>query len=78
MTKPQNQLGAHPDRLLRRKNIESLFGISRSTIYARLDPASKQYDPAFPRKIQLSAKSVAWLESECQAYIQHLITTSRA
>ena len=71
--------GAIAHRLLRRKQIEQLFGISRSTIYARLDPKSKQYDPAFPKPIQLGTftTSIAWVEAEAQAYIAHLIAGSR-
>lgn len=65
-------------RLLRRKQLEQLFGISRSTIYARLDPKSKQYDPAFPKPIRLGlTSSIAWVEAEAQAYIAHLIADSR-
>lgn len=77
MQKPNIPQSAH--RLLRRKQIEQLFGISRSTIYARLDPKSKQYDPSFPRPIQLGASTplVAWVEAEAQAYIAHLIADSR-
>lgn len=74
------QQAANPSyhaRILRRKQIEEAFGISRSTIYARLDPKSKQYDPAFPRPIKLSLKSVGWIESEAQAYIAHLVAVSR-
>lgn len=78
-----NPISIQSNRLLRRKQIEQLFGISRSTIYARLDPNSKQHDPAFPRPIQLNMKSgtsgsIAWVESECQAYIAHLIASSRS
>lgn len=68
---------ATPPRLLRRKQIEELFGISRSTIYARLDPKSKQHDPLFPTPIHLSAKAIAWVDSECHAYIAHLVAASR-
>ncbi len=79
------QQAANPSyhaRILRRKQIEEAFGISRSTIYARLDPKSKQYDPDFPKPFPLSKTSggtgaIGWLESECQAYIAHLVTTSR-
>lgn len=76
-TKPPQGAIAH--RLLRRKQIEQLFGISRSTIYARLDPKSKQYDPDFPKPIKLSASSdsVAWVEAEAQDYIAHRIADSR-
>jgi prophage regulatory protein len=78
-----NPVGLQAQRLLRRRQIEQLFGISRSTIYARLDPNSKQYDPAFPKPIHLNMKSgtsgsIAWVESEAQAYIAHLIASSRS
>ncbi len=66
-----------PHRLLRRKQVEQSLGLSRSTIYARLDPGSRHYDPDFPRPISLGAMSVAWLESEVQDYIARRISISR-
>lgn len=60
--------GAIMHRLLRRKEVEQTLGISRSSIYARLDPKSTQYDPTFPRPIQLGG-AVAWVNSEIQAFI---------
>lgn len=78
---PNNQTPqcAIAHRLLRRTQLEDLLGISRSTIYARLDSKSKQYDPNFPKPIKLSASSdsVAWVEAEAQAYIAHRIADSR-
>lgn len=75
-TSPQ---GENPHRLLRRKQVENLLGISRSTIYARLDPKSKNYDPSFPSPIRLTASttSIAWVEAEVQDYIAHRIADSR-
>lgn len=71
-----------PSAILRRTKIEELFGISRSTIYARLDPKSSQFDPDFPKPFKLnpnagSAGAIGWLHSECQAYIAHLVAASR-
>lgn len=40
-------------RILRRKQLEDRTGLSRSTIYARLNPKSPNYDPTFPRPIEL-------------------------
>lgn len=79
MLEPKTLQEAIPLRLIRRKQLEQLLGISRSTIYARLDPKSKQYDPAFPKPIQLGtfSTSIAWVEAEAQAYIAHLIAGSR-
>ena len=64
-------------RLLRRKQVEQAIGLSRSTIYARLDKNSPHYDPRFPRPISLGSMSVAWVEAEVQEYIAHSIADSR-
>lgn len=76
---PNNQTpqGAIAHRLLRRKQVEQAIGLSRSTIYARLDKKSPHYDPAFPRPISLGVMSVAWVEAEVQEYIAHRIADSR-
>lgn len=64
-------------RLLRRRQVEAVTGLSRSNIYARLDSKSPQYDPTFPRPISLGAKTVAWIEAEIQSWIGSKITLSR-
>lgn len=70
-----NSAPAH--RLLRRKQVEQAIGLSRSTIYARLDPKSPQYDPTFPKPITLGSMSVAWIEAEIQNWIASRIADSR-
>ncbi len=69
--------GATTHRLLRRKQVEQAIGLSRSTIYARLDPKSPHYDSTFPRPISLGSMSVAWVEAEIQNWIAARITASR-
>lgn len=73
----QTPQGAIAHRLLRRKQVEQSLGLSRSTIYARLDPKSRHYDPDFPRPIKLSATSIAFVEAEVQDYIAKRIAASR-
>ncbi len=51
----QTTQGAIAHRLLRRKQVEQSLGLSRSTIYARLDPNSRHYDPDFPTPIKIGA-----------------------
>ncbi len=72
-------LGIVMQRLMTRRQVEQALGISRSTIYARQDPQSPQYDPHFPRAVRrgTNSRSIAFLESEIQAYIRHLIDQSR-
>ena len=64
-------------RLLKRSTVEQMLDISRSTIYARLDPKSHLHDPHFPTPIKRGATSICWIESEIQAYIAYLIADSR-
>lgn len=75
-TTPQ---GAVARRLLRRRQVEQVLGLSKSTIYARMDKNSSQYDKNFPRPIKLGAtsSSIAFVESEINAYIDHMIAASR-
>lgn len=46
------------DKHLRRRAVEDLTGLSRSTIYSLM---SKD---AFPRPVKLTGKAVAWPESK--------------
>lgn len=59
-------------RILRRKQVESRTGLSRSTIYARIAEGS------FPRPIDLGGgRAVGWVESEIDAWLQARIESSR-
>lgn len=53
--------------ILRRKDVECITGLSRSSIYAGIK------DGSFPAPIRLSAKSVGWLASEIEEWIQRKI-----
>ena len=45
-------------RLLRRPEVESLTGLSRSRIYAKMDSGT------FPRPVKTGPRAVCWVESE--------------
>jgi prophage regulatory protein len=51
-------------QILKRREVEAMTTLSRSTIY-RLMAAGK-----FPASIRLSANSVGWIESEVIAYLE--------
>lgn len=64
-----------PVRILRLKQVVEKTGLSRSTIYDRIDPKSKRYDDSFPKPIKLSgnkdgAGAVGWLESAVNHWIR--------
>ncbi|MBC8317786.1 MAG: AlpA family transcriptional regulator [Desulfobulbaceae bacterium] len=49
--------------ILRRKQVENRTGLSRSTIYLRIQEGT------FPRPINLGARAVGWLENEIEAWL---------
>lgn len=59
-------------RLLRRPEVERLTGLRRSTIYELMR------EGRFPKPIQLSKKSVAWVEAEINEWIAARIKASRS
>lgn len=54
-----------PERLLRLPAVEQLTGLKKSTIYAGLNAKPR----TFPAPVRLSARAVAWKESEIQTWI---------
>lgn len=62
----------HADRVVRMKELVTLIGLSRSTIYDRLNPKSKRFDPTFPKPIQLGASSIGWKMGAVLAWIAAL------
>lgn len=57
-------------RLLRRREVESRTGLSRSSIYARM--ALK----TFPASIDLGGRAVAWREDEVDKWVMERIAES--
>ena len=55
----------NPEKLsiLRRKQVEKRTGLSRSTIYLRIQEGT------FPRPINLGVRAVGWLENEIEAWL---------
>ena len=56
-------------QMLRLPQVISLLGISRSSIYDKLDPKSPRYDSSFPQPKKLGASAVAWRLSDVEAWV---------
>lgn len=50
--------------VIRIRELATLLGIGRSTVYDWMNAKSPRYDPTFPIKIQLGKGSVGWLLDE--------------
>ena len=57
-------------------NITAVIGItalSRSTIYALINPKSDYYDPDFPKPIHLTQNRVGWVSQEIYDWLESKI-----
>ncbi|MGF6611706.1 putative DNA-binding transcriptional regulator AlpA [Paraburkholderia sp. WSM4175] len=52
-------------KILRLKQVVDRTGLSRATLYALMAT-----DPTFPTKIRLTARTIGFLESEVDAFIE--------
>lgn len=59
----------HMNQIIRLKEVVAVTGVSRSVIYAKLNPQSSCYDATFPKPIKLSVNCVGWSAFDV---IQHL------
>ena len=68
---PIEQRTNPPTRFLRLTEVQARTGLSRSTIYVRLEQGH------FPRPVELDARAVGWVEAEVDEWIRERIAVSR-
>jgi len=71
MTKVIELEGPVRVRILRLPEVQRRTGLSRSTIYVRLEQGR------FPKPVSLGARAVGWIESEVDEWIRERIAESR-
>ncbi|PID35458.1 MAG: DNA-binding protein [Rhodobacterales bacterium] len=59
-------------KLLRRPDVETLTGLSRTSIYRMMKSGD------FPRPVRLGSRSVAWREADLMDWMDNLATTTVA
>lgn len=59
-----------PARVIRMKDLQSMIGIGRSTIYDWINPKSPRFDQTFPAPFKLGGASVGWLLEDVCKWIQ--------
>ena len=68
---PMEQRTNPPTRFLRLPEVQARTGLSRSTIYVRLDQGR------FPRPVSLGSRAVGRIEAEVDEWIRERIAESR-
>ncbi len=58
-------------QILRLKDVIEMTGLSRSTIYLRMEQGN------FPQQINLGSRAVGWISSEIKEWIEARIKESR-
>ena len=68
---PSSESANPPIRILRLPEVVERTGLSRSTIYVRIEQGR------FPRPVALGGRAVGWIEAEIDAWIRERIAESR-
>lgn len=61
-------------RVLRLRQVQDRIGLSRSTIYDRMNVGSPRYDSTFPRPLKIGCSAVGWLEESVNDWIRSRMT----
>ena len=67
---------SQPVRVLRLKHVIHMIGLSRSTIYDKMDRKSPRYDPSFPRPFKIGLSAIGWREDAIQTWLNTRIAQS--
>ena len=65
-------------QFIRLPEVINLTGLSRSSIYARINPDSPYYDPSFPKQKKLSPRkrgSVVWFQHEIENWMKSFLNS---
>jgi prophage regulatory protein len=65
-----------PTRGIPIKVVADRLGISRASIYERLDPRSPRHDPSLPVPFKSGGRTL-WVDAEIEAHLQFKMATCR-
>ncbi|MCU4492805.1 AlpA family phage regulatory protein [Acinetobacter guillouiae] len=64
------QIDRNNMQIMRLSEVSKLSGLSRSTLYEKLNEKSSRYDKTFPKQLKLSRNAVGWLEHEILEWLE--------
>ncbi|MDH1799302.1 MULTISPECIES: helix-turn-helix transcriptional regulator [Acinetobacter] len=56
-------------QIIRLPKVVEICGLSRSTVYEKLNPRSRRHDPTFPKPLRLGTSAIGWLQHEIEAWL---------
>ena len=57
-------------QIIRLKEVQLLSGLSKSSIYAKMDKNSPYHDPDWPKSVRLGPRSVGWYRHEIIQWVE--------
>lgn len=63
-------LGVKNIQILKLPDLIKISGLSRSTLYEKLNEKCSRYDETFPKQLKLSRNAVGWLEHEVLEWLE--------
>ena len=69
-------LSAITCQVIRLPEVQRITGLSKSTIYAKMDSCSPYHDPDWPKKVSLGPRSVGWYRHEVIEWVESRSTSA--
>lgn len=55
--------------ILKDRVVAQKIGMSRSSIWAKINPKSTSFDPSFPQPVSTGLRATGWIEDELDAWL---------
>ncbi|MDI1269460.1 MAG: AlpA family phage regulatory protein [Polaromonas sp.] len=75
---PEKRQNPDSNRIVRLDEVIDRTGLSRSTIYDKMDPKSPRHDRTFPPRVKLGLSAIGWEESALDSWILTRIHANRS
>lgn len=63
------------NQIINLKEVIQITGLSRATIYNIMNEKHKQYDPTFPKQVNLTVGRVGWSALEINQWIENKLAS---
>jgi|SRR5690554_311389 len=63
-------------QIIRLPEVRRLTGLSKSTVYAKMDGKSPYFDSGWPKKVSLGPRSVGWYRHEVIEWVESRTSSS--